>query len=541
MGSIATAPTSGRRADTVGVRVSPRTAVAAFFAGLVLLGVATYRDYGVSWDEPGYYEYGQLTKDFYVDGDRSYETFLNLRFYGPAVPLLHAVVTDAVDPEPVDELLLAHLVNYLLFVAGVFAFYCLVRRQTESRGWAILGACFFVLSPRIFSHAFVNPKDVPFLALMVVCMALLVRYLDSGRRWLLVALGVATGVLIDIRVVGFMVVAFVFAALLAEAVLRDRVRSPLAAVVPAWIFLGTLLPVAVLGWPWLWADPIGRFRGAISQMSDFPVGTENLMAYRGVITSVESPPWHYFPVWIGISTPVPYLVLAAVGVAAALARGPLAAYRTGGRERHEWLYLAWLLGPPIVPILLDSPVYDEWRHISFVYPALLMFAVLGARRLWTAGWSRRTRALVWVGGGLSALWLGWVAVTMVQLHPYQAVYFNELVGGTAGANGRYEMDYWGLSYREGLAHLLDQHPDESLTVFACTPPGAFNAMLLPGADRLRFTSDLEQADFALCTPKGAEVIRGKGETYLPQYPTIMTVRRDGATLLFVKDLRQGAS
>jgi hypothetical protein len=311
-------------------------------------------------------------------------------------------------------------------------------------------------------------------------------------------------------------------------------------VVPAWIFLGTVLPVAVLGWPWLWADPIGRFRGAIAQMSDFPVGTENLMAYRGVITSVESPPWHYFPVWIGISTPVPYLILAAVGVAAALARRPSPAFRDRSRVRHEYLYLAWLIGPPLVPILLDSAVYDEWRHISFVYPALLMFAVLGARRLWNAASASagRTRALAWVGGGLGALWVGWVGVTMVQLHPYQAVYFNELVGGTAGASGRYEMDYWGLSYREGLAHLLDQHPSGTLAVFGCTPPAEHNAVLLPDADRLRFTDDLRRADYALCTPKGAEVIRGGGDTYLPQHPTIMTVERDGAALLFVKDLRE---
>lgn len=528
-----------RNGTRTGFGSGPRLAVGLFFAGLVLVGVATFRDFGVTWDEPGYYEYGQLTKDFYEDGDRAYETFLNLRFYGPAVPLLHAVVADWVDPDPVDLVPLAHLVNYLLFVGGVFAFYCLVRRQTGSRGWGIVGALALVLSPRIFSHAFVNPKDVPFLALMVVGMAILVRYRDTGERWLLVPLGVASGVLIDIRVVGLVMVGLVLATLAVDAALVRRPPSPLAAVAPAWIFLATTIPVVLLGWPWLWADPIGRFEGAMAQMSEFPVGTENVMAYQGEITSVVSPPWHYFPVWIGITTPVPYLLLALVGVAVALRRRPLATLRGGGSERHEPLYLLWLLGPPLVPIALDSAVYDEWRHISFIYPALLMFSVLGARALWSSLAGGRARVVVQAAGAVGVLWLVWTGVSMWRLHPYEAVYFNELVGGPGGASGRYEMDYWGLSYREGLAHLLSRQDGARVDVFVCTPPGQHNASLFRGSDRLRFTEALSDADFALCTPKGAEVIRGGGEDYLPDHPTLMTVRRSGATLLFVKDLRDG--
>jgi hypothetical protein len=42
-------------------------------------------------------------------------------------------------------------------------------------------------------------------------------------------------------------------------------------------------------------------------------------------------------------------------------------------------------------------------------------------------------------------------VDMVELHPYEYVYFNRaFAGGLAEASHRFETDYWGVSYKEGL-------------------------------------------------------------------------------------------
>ena len=50
---------------------------------------------------------------------------------------------------------------------------------------------------------------------------------------------------------------------------------------------------------------------------------------------------------------------------------------------------------------------------------------------------------------------------MVSLHPYQYVYYNRLVGGLAGANGRFETDYWGESYREAVLRLSAHLEEET--------------------------------------------------------------------------------
>jgi hypothetical protein len=49
---------------------------------------------------------------------------------------------------------------------------------------------------------------------------------------------------------------------------------------------------------------------------------------------------------------------------------------------------------------------------------------------------------------------------MYRLHPYQTVYFNRIpAGGLAEAAKKYETDYWGNSYREGIEWVIQNyHP-----------------------------------------------------------------------------------
>ena len=46
--------------------------------------------------------------------------------------------------------------------------------------------------------------------------------------------------------------------------------------------------------------------------------------------------------------------------------------------------------------------------------------------------------------GLSLVAQVQVIKDMQDLHPYEYMYFSPLIGGVAGANGKYEMDYWGI-------------------------------------------------------------------------------------------------
>jgi hypothetical protein len=100
---------------------------------------------------------------------------------------------------------------------------------------------------------------------------------------------------------------------------------------------------------------------------------------------------------------------------------------------------AVVLFPVAYIIGVRATMYDGIRHLLFIFPPIAVLAAAG----WISALQRGsviTRVLV-----TAALLVGIArpALFIIQEHPNQVVYFNELAGGPAGAYGRYEMDYWG--------------------------------------------------------------------------------------------------
>jgi hypothetical protein len=96
--------------------------------------------------------------------------------------------------------------------------------------------------------------------------------------------------------------------------------------------------------------------------------------------------------------------------------------------------------------------FDGIRHFLEFLPAAALLAGLGARaRPHRPARPGRASAAV----ALAAVVVANVGGALVRYHPYEMLYFNRLVGGLDGAAGRHGFpeatDYWGSSYREGMA------------------------------------------------------------------------------------------
>jgi hypothetical protein len=160
--------------------------------------------------------------------------------------------------------------------------------------------------------------------------------------------------------------------------------------------------------------------------------------YGGQAVASNDLPWHYVPVWLLISTPPVVLV------------GFVLSSACPNREwRLRWVALLTIAVLPVVLVIVrHSTLYDGTRHLLFVYPVIAVLAAAG----WTDWLSTRHRRLV-RGSAAALLAAGLLDVVAfdVRFHPYQAVYFNEIVGGPRGAFGRYDMDYWGNCVLEAVA------------------------------------------------------------------------------------------
>ncbi|MDQ4024535.1 MAG: glycosyltransferase family 39 protein [Actinomycetota bacterium] len=510
-----------------------RGLVAAFFLTLAVVGLLVYDEYGIAWDEPGLVHYGNLLLDHYAPGG-GWETFMSLRFYGP-VGALALALTDRLTGGPAFPA--GHLTNFAFYFTAVAVFYALCRYQFRDRMWGLLGAAFLVLSPRVFSHGFVNPKDVPLMTGFVVAVYLLVRFLDSGRRRWIVLCGVATAVATAVRVAGIFLVVLAIAAVAADLVARRR-RDPewRSTVWTSAITLGLYVLVFTAGtialWPFLWENPVVRFYEAAKVMGNFLEGPSSVL-HQGRILPATEVPWHYLPVWMGVTTPPLYIGLTLVGILSL--RRPRRAFVERTRDRFLFLYVCWAFLPLVAVAVAGSPLYDDSRMALFVYPAFLLLAVAGAREI--ARWVTRTRGrrpLADAAVGLLAASLLWTFGTTVRLHPYQTAYFNVLAGDAP--QERFDVDYWGLSYREALERLLNLETGR-VVLYVCSGPGRDNAELIEPerAERLQYVETIADARYTLCAP------RASLGAWDPGGEPLFTIERDGIPLLFAHRLRPGYS
>lgn len=433
---------------------------AAFPVLLLVVIVATFRDYGITWDEEAQSSYGRHLLRWYgsLFQDDSALHFSNLYYYGG---LFETVAELAASLTPESPFETRHLVNAM---AGLLAVVGAERIGTHLAGplGGALSAVFLVLTPLFYGHLFNNPKDVPFAAAWTLALWALLWSWDQLPRLSLARVavtGAALGTTLGIRAAGLGLIVNLFllgAAWLAgapaagfhrKAALRPLLASMAKIVAVAW---GLML----VAWPWAAAHPLsGPFAALQAQLA---LNARAVTLFAGRIVAAADAPRSYVPLWFSVTLPELYL-LAAVAGGATLLR----ALSTAGRpvpleprtRRLKLVWLAWTAAAPLVAAVVMRPyLYDGLRHFLFVLPTL---AVLTTADFLRSTFSRSVRALVGAAM-LSAAVL--TTVDMIRLHPYQSVYFNRLVaGGVARASERFETDYWGSSYKEGTEWLIDHY------------------------------------------------------------------------------------
>ncbi len=121
--------------------------------------------------------------------------------------------------------------------------------------------------------------------------------------------------------------------------------------------------------------------------------------------------------------------------------------------------------PLAAVIILNSALYDGWRHMYFIYAPFLLIAMSGFSRLLDLMKEIRVGRGAGAGIFLAAVMIAGILTTsysMIRHHPFQNVYFNLLAGNDPGVN--FELDYWGLSFRQGLEYIVknDKRPDNKI-------------------------------------------------------------------------------
>ena len=536
-GAMIAAAACGIRAA---LRERRRVVVVGCLAALLATGAVVLDDFGVSFDETIQRQIGILNYLYLSQGTaRLFDQDFAERHYGPAFEILLVLIEEQLRLHDSRAIFLVrHGVTFLLFCVGVAFFYRLCVRQFRSWPTAIFACGCLVLSPRIFADSFYNSKDLPFLSVFVVSVYTLVRFLDEGTARRAFWHALSSAVLVDIRIVGLLVPAMTLFLATADLLfVRSSNRSAVRRAGMLLMYAALLACFTFAFFPYLWRSPLEHLLEVLAKMSQFPfTGT---VRYLGRDLPPGALPWHYIPVWIGITTPLAYLGLFGVGLLVVTGSCLTRPARLFGdpERRNNLLWVLWCLVPLAAVMATKAIVYDAWRHLFFVYPGLLIIAVEGARRvagslrrLLPAGLGARAGGLA---GALCLLVFAEPLVFMVRYHPYGNVFFNRLAGdGMQTVRDRFEVDYWGLSYRRGLEYVLRQDSREPIKVRLRPGRGEASAAILPAAERRRllFVDRGRDAEYFLTN------YRWHWGEY--QYPRdVYSVRIGDASIMTVYDLR----
>ena len=253
-------------------------------------------------------------------------------------------------------------------------------------------------------------------------------------------------------------------------------------------------------WPYLWPDPIGRLIESFKVMSQYP--WEGQVLFNGIQYSSTNIPRSYLPVVLAIQMTEPIWGLFFAGLTVAIIG------LVKKRENVELLVLTavWFVLPLTGFIVARAPLYDNFRQIFFILPPVFMLVGIVFEKIKQPALQIALIALALLPG----------VVGVVRLYPYEYMYYNTFIGGETGAFRRFELDYWGTSYREAAEWMNENAPTDT-NVWADGPSHLLELYLQPGfhiysgheaerADHYDYVVSITRYDLDLRSYPDAEIV-----------------------------------
>lgn len=489
------------------------------FATYILFSLLSFRNFGITADEVSSYTSGMVWLEYFQNNRIPADL---VRFH----PLinehyrLYPMILFAIIGHMKYEIF--HLLNMFAFLPVLFMGFCLIILYLPKKWYSVLPLVLVLLTPRILGDIASNPKDMPFSVAYFVSLALV--FIVSYRREVeekhivLILLGFIFGYSQSIRSIGLTLHLIFFywsyfskvkRLALDKSVLFSQLSKTLI------IFLMSVLFMSVT-WPAIGANFPANFKKYLSLGSDFNLWGGQVY-YFGQHFSQGSIPWHYLFVWLSITTPIGFLILFLSGLRDLLHKKAI--------SLQVYLYTIVLLHL-FLYLLLTPTIYNGIRHYSFLVLILSFLAgvnlVVLVRRYST--YALKLRILF---AAAIVIYLSYLLISVVSLHPFQNLYFNEVTGGLSKATTKFDVDYWGATYVEAASALstyVKNVPSKDNSVYVCKARTAFTYYL---NNKINYAKSMEDADFIICTPKELEVL---------DFPTTVVgrVSRQGTTLLEIR-------
>ncbi len=387
--------------------------------------------------------------------------YWNLPLYGQVIDNLAEFVAQVFRIE--DVMMTRHVVNSIFGWLGILFASLMAFRISGQRRAAVFTALLLFLSPRFLGHSFNNIKDVSFATAMMMGVYYITVFLQEfpkPKRKTVIMLIISIAFAMAVRVPGILLIPYfgLFALIwLVRQYIENKkseksnvAKKKIKTSIPkeqtiAFLFKKMLkygigifvvaYVLMVLMWPYAIESPISHVKEAFSGMAKF--STAIRQNFEGQLFWSDALPWYYTPKYILMTIPIAVIL------------GSLLYLFAGGLKKENRftsfiIYFSFVF-PIFWIVYSNANVYGGWRHSLFAYLPMVVTAGLGFSALVDLVKNKYAKI------ALTALPLVLLInpfVHIIKNHPYEYVYFNELVGGVKKVYGNYEMDYYYHSTRE---------------------------------------------------------------------------------------------
>lgn len=439
---------------------------------LSLIGFLIYKDYGISFDEEITRNNGLISIKYICDfffGENNFNLNLirnlpNLenytdRQYGTFFEIfLIFVIEILLEIREFSEIFYyRHLANHYLFIISSICFYFLCLNIFKNKLYSFFGAAILFTTPRIFAESFYNGKDLAFLSFFIFLIFFSIKFIKKPNYYNAFLLSLFAAIAINLRIVAIYVGILVLLFFIFEFLMKNK--FDLKKIKLLLFFFILKLIFLYIFWPFLWENPIDNFIYALKSFSQYK-SWDHYVFYLGDFYKVFYLPWHYIFVSFFSTTPLLISAFIICGLGQIILRFSKRLINIDGKNIYKdiwrsekekiFLFIFFIIFSPIFLIfLLDSVIYNGWRHLFFLYPPLILlfiyfFDVLKSKY--------RKRKISFYLNTILAIILISNIYNLIMLHPYQYIYFNSFY--EKKANKLFEIDYWGLSNKDALKNIV---------------------------------------------------------------------------------------
>ena len=334
------------------------------------------------------------------------------------------------------HLLAKHFVIFLFyFISGIFV-YLIISNIINNKYFSITSTILYLTYPYLLGHAFINPKDIPFLSFWIICtylsLNLFNRLLENKKvSYLNVLLfSFLSAYLLSIRISGILIfIQYLITGIIYFHSEKINITIFLKKIYKKFLFfILSIIFFTFLLYPVFWKNPLLIFTAIEYMVSYF---NDVCTLTWGKCMEAKKLDSTYIPIWLSVKLPLIIL--------AGLLLLPFTEKKIFINKKINVYFGTLLITPFLISIILilkKVHLYDELRQILFLVPLFFMTGIISIYLF--------SKKIFYF---FSIITLSLFLFENIKIYPYQYAWFNT-PSRVLNLSKNFELDYWGVSGRE---------------------------------------------------------------------------------------------